>query len=447
MPTKFAFRQTFPIAAILAAMLLAAGCVSKPPDLPPQQSPEPARKTLKIAYFNEQSFTKEYGNTFKKFNPNVDIEIIPMVQTSGGKTVFLENAAILEKKPDIVYGPTLITDTNKAGKLVDLSGLVKQDNFDLGQFAENALEAIRDTTDGRLVALSPSFQTAALFYNKKIFDRLGLPYPAGGMSWQSMMSLAKSISRDEGGKRLYGLQNYSTPTSFASSYIAGMGVSMYSSNQPEAKFTSDAFQTAFGEAVNAFRSGAFYLPPEEPVKTKEDSLSRSKFIIGEAAMMISTPSLFAALREAPGVSGVPAVDYDIVVEPVSPSGSSFLVADLFGIMKDSPNMQVAWEFLKFVTGQEMAAELIKTKPGVLSIRKDAITAIDGHKLDPFYAKKPKPISISTLSPELARKLNDMVTEEFTHMLYERKSVTDGLKQLQQRAQIAIHEDSPAAKSK
>lgn len=446
MPTKFAFRQTSPIAAILATMLLAAGCVSKPLDVPPQQAPETAaRKTLKIAYFNEQQFTKEYGSTFKKFNPNVDIEIIPMIQTSGGKTVFLENAAILEKKPDLVYGPTLITDMNKAGKLVDLSGLVKQDNFDLGQFAENALEAIRDTTDGRLVALSPSFQTAALYYNKKIFDRLGLPYPTGDMSWSSMMSLAKSIAREEGGKRLYGLQSSSTLTSITNSYLTGMGVSMYSSDQLEAKFTSDAFQTAFGEVVNAFRSGALYLPPEEPAKTKEDSLSRSKFIIGEAAMITASPSLIAALREAPAASGVPAIDYDIVAEPYS--GSSFLAADLFGIMKDSPNIQTAWEFLKFVTGKEMAAELIKTKPGVLSIRKDAITAIDGHKLDPFYAKKPKSISISTRSPELVRKLNDIVTEEFTHMFYERKSVTDGLKQLQQRAQLAINEDSPAAKSK
>lgn len=433
---------------LCAAVLLAlTGCQSGLVEQPEATLPPPdnARKSLTIAYYSGQQFMKEYGDSFKKQNPNVDIRIIPMMVFEPGKAARpVENSVILEQKPDLIYGPKLVIEQAAAGKLLELTALMKQDQIEPSQFSEIALESLRQTGGGSLLTLSPSFQTAALYYNKTLFDRLQLPYPSNDMSWPSLLQLAKSAARTEDGRQLYGLDNYTSLGNWLSQYVTSTGAKPFSSDNREAAFTSPAYKAAYGEAIDAFRSGAFYLPPEksESAKTRTEHLQRNKFIAGEAAMRIDSPGFIYDLKTAAAL-GIPSFDWEIVTEPIDPNrpgqSSSVLVGDQFAILSDSPNQRAAWEFLKFITGPDMAAQLAKTKPGVLSIRNDAIRLIEGRKLDPFYAHKPVQLKSSPFPQQLATSISQILNEEQPDILYGRSTVEAGLQSIQTRVQAAFDE--------
>ncbi|TMV50051.1 carbohydrate ABC transporter substrate-binding protein [Paenibacillus mesophilus] len=426
-----------------AVWLALTGCQSKTAQTtaPPQEN---AKKVVRIMYFSEQQFMKEYGDSFKSHYPNVEIQIIPMMLFSGGKTTNVTDSAILEQKPDLVYGSGIIRELNKTGKLIELTHLMKQDRIEQSQFSASALEVIRNLGDGKLVALSPTFQTVALYYNKDLFDRLRIAYPSNDMSWSGMLQLSKTIAKADNKERpLFGLDldHYLPHRFFIDRYVDGVGISAYSDDMREVKYTSEAYRSAFEEVIGAFGS-AIYLPPEkrEPSKSKAESLLKSKFIAGEAAMAIAPPSLILSLKEAASL-GIPSFSWDIVTAPSHPQkpgqSSDVFAADLFAIMSDSPNKEAAWEFLKYITGPAMAAELERTKPKTLSIRLDAAKTMDGRKLDPFYALRPIPFGQSPFTQQLYEQILSIRTEELTDMIYGRKRIAGGLKSMQTRVQLAL----------
>ncbi|MDF2716070.1 MAG: hypothetical protein K0R28_2995 [Paenibacillus sp.] len=439
---KIRWFQAFGVGA--AIWLILAGCQNKPEPktVLPQEN---AKKVVRIMYYSEQQFMREYGNSFMKRFPNVEIQVIPMRQDIGGTMQNVTDSAILEQKPDLVYGSGIIRELNKTGKLIELTHLMKQDHIEQSQFSASAMEVIRNLGDGKLVALSPAFQTVALYYNKDLFDRLRISYPSNDMSWSGILQLSKTIAKaDNNGMPLFGLdlEHYLSHRFFIDRYVDGVGISAYSDDMREVKYTSEAYRAAFGEVIDAIGSGAVYLPPEkpEPSKTKKESLIRSKFIAGEAAMAIAPPSLILSLKEAASL-GIPSFSWDIASAPSNPQkqGQSpdIIVSNLFAIMSDSPNKEAAWEFLKYITGPDMAAELEKTKTRTLSIRIDASKTIDGRKLDPFYALRPIQFAKSPFTQQLYEQINSIRSEELTDMIYGRKRIADGLQSMQTRVQLAL----------
>jgi len=439
-------------AGMAAALMLLAGCKSSPAVAPPAQ-PLPAESekgSLKIVYFNEEQFKREYGTFFKKHHPDIDIQVIPSIQSNGGKTTSVETSVIMDQKPDIVFNP-LILELYQSGKLLDLEQLMKQDQMDQNQFSAAALEAIRVNYGGgsSLIALSPSFQTAALYYNKAIFDRLNIPYPTSDMSWRSVLQLAERVARVEDGKQLYGLEYFGTPYSLMSYYISGTGAESKSSDGRKAQYTSEANKTATNEFIDAIRNGAVYVPPENipsGLKIKEHTLLRNKFAAGEAAMRIDNPSLIGTQKQiASGVPEFPAFPLSIVTDPINPQkpgqSNHVLVGDLFGIVSSSPNTKTAWQFIKFLIGPEMAAELEKTKPRVLSIRTDASKTRDGYHLEAFYSRKPLQItSRSPVSLQTSVEIGAIATQEFNNMIYGRRNVAEGLQTIQDQVQKLLDQE-------
>ncbi|MDF2659376.1 MAG: hypothetical protein K0Q94_2167 [Paenibacillus sp.] len=439
-------------AGMAAALLLLAGCKSSPVVAPPAQPPpaESERGSLKIVYFTEDQFKTDYGNFFKKHHPDIDIQIIPALVSNGGKMTPVESSVLMDQKPDIVSA-SLLSDLSPSGKLLDLEQLMKQDQMEQNQFSSTALEAIRVNYGGgsSLVALSPSFQTAALYYNKAIFDRLNIPYPTSDMSWRSVLQLAERVARVEDGKQLYGLEYFGTPNTLMSNYIAGTGAESRSSDGRKAQYTLEANKRATNEFIDAVRNGAVYVPPENipsGLKIKEHTLLRNKFAAGEAAMRIDNPSLIGTQKQiASGVPEFPAFPLSIVTDPINPQkpGQSIhvQVGDLFGIVSSSPNTKTAWQFIKFLIGPEMAAELEKTKPRVLSIRTDASKTRDGYHLEAFYSRKPlQNPSRSPVSVQTSMEIAAIATQEFNNMIYGRRNVTEGLQTIQDQVQKLLDQE-------
>lgn len=432
----------------MAAFMTLTGCSSKSSEPVTKAQPETVKKTLKVAYFDQQRFMNDYGNALKQLLPDIEFQVIPSRQIVNRYTVDIDSSKIMEQKPDLINGNNLIKELSVSGKVIELTQLVKQDSFDLSVFTDSSLEQLRTLGNGKLTSLSPTFTSTATFYNKEKFDRWGISYPTNNMSWQSMMDLAKKLARNENGKQHYGIYTNYTHYSMLPLYAIGVGASFISEERRTVNYSTGAPRSAANTVLDAFRSGAIYLIPEkiEASTSKTEAMLRNKFISGEAAIAFYYPSLISTMTEAAGL-GIAPIKWDIVTEPVNPAQpdiSSFgvTVSDPFAIASDSPNKNVAWEVIKAITGTAMAAEIAKTKSQTLSTRKDSMLTVEGRKLDAFYAHKTVigPPDGNTWSPQLFQQVNIINSEEIADILYGRKSDAEGLTSLQKRVQQAIDEE-------
>jgi len=81
---------------------------------------------------------------------------------------------------------------------MDLTELVKKSGLDLNVFLPESIQAIRNLDpQGGLEGIPLFLNTGALFYNKDLFDKFGVPYPKDGMLWSEVLELSRKLTRKE----------------------------------------------------------------------------------------------------------------------------------------------------------------------------------------------------------------------------------------------------------
>lgn len=440
--TKFWHSGRAVLLVTLGSAVWLAGCTDKAAE-PVQAPSEPEKTKLKITYFSPHQFMKDYGDSLKKLLPDIEFEVIPSIDTTGGSAKSIEPARLLEQKPDLLGGASLIQEASKSGRALDLTGLIKQDGFDLGEFHELSVEQMRFMGDGKLTTLAPMFMSTATFYNKELFDRFGVSYPTNNTSWTAIAELAKHFAKFQDGKQYYGIYSATAPSAMLPLYITGAGASFVSNDRKIVTYSTGAQRAAATALIDGYLNHVFYLPPKTlpRASNKKESLLRDKFIAGEAAMTFSNPGLLATMSDAVK-EGIPSFQWEVVAEPVDPadpnrSAFAVYVSDAFAITADSPNKAAAWKVLRAIVSKEMAAELAKTKANALSTRKDSPLMHEGRKLDAFYSRSTQMGGGAAWSPELAQRVRDIYKEETDGMLYDGKTLDAGLAALQLRVQQAV----------
>ncbi|MEF3302985.1 ABC transporter substrate-binding protein [Paenibacillus sp. GYB003] len=168
----------------------------------PPKEPDPV--VLKL--FTHQPMTADdfkllIADPVKKKYPYITVELLPFKATD------LENAVAAKEQIDLITIWNGNINPNKGlGIFGDLTPLAKTENFDLGRFDQEALKTLRTLSDkGELYGLPYNMQFNALYYNKDIFDKFGVPYPQDGMTWDDAVALAKRLTREDGGVPYSGL--------------------------------------------------------------------------------------------------------------------------------------------------------------------------------------------------------------------------------------------------
>ncbi len=141
---------------------------------------EEAYITAVVDAFNAQSETTHVTATFI---PSTGVEynekIVSML--SGGSQMDLFSASNVK---DLVK-------YRDAGSLYDMSELIKNSDLDIERYGTSFMDTAKD---GALYGLPYRYSTMALFYNKRIFEEEGLPYP-DKMTWDEYARLAKKLTR------------------------------------------------------------------------------------------------------------------------------------------------------------------------------------------------------------------------------------------------------------
>lgn len=384
---------------------------------------------LKVAYFNEQAFYMQYGNAFQAMFPNVSLEVVSTESLFSAEDPAAEmNKLLDEQQPDVLF----LTEEQYAalaqgGKLYDLDAVVKQDEYDLDAFVPAVIDLVKARGGGKLYGLSPNFSSRALYYNKDLFDKHGVPYPTNGMSWEEVLQLASRFPvKKEGDDAFYGLQQPSQATDLFQ-LIRTIGEAkdlMYADAEAKTlSIDSPEWKDIFQSVIDGYKTGAVSMPSSGGDGGARGGISmRSvgggnaisfgfdsmRFMSGQAAMTIDGPMLTNMMGISGGVSvsaattstkddegGTPElkspfqdVNWDVVTIPVDPAqpdvASGMSLDNLFAINANSANLSAAWEFLKYANSEQLAKTNAKMSPS-LSSRLAYKKEVEGKNMEAFYA--------------------------------------------------------------
>lgn len=415
------------------------------------------KATIKVMYYDESAFFMQYGNLFLSKYPNIDVEVISTSALYQPNQNYEEavNKLIEEKQPDILMlQEGQYSKFASEGKLLDLESVIKQDKFDTAGIHQGILELLRSKGEGKLYGLAPEFYSRAIFYNKTLFEQHGVPYPTDQMSWEDILSLAKRFPTDgEKDKRVYGLyQAYDNGVMNMASEIGHTeGLAFVDAGSMKLTLQTDGWKKVFQTAIDAMKSKAIYRPdPEKDMfngGSMEEYLKSNLFIAGRAAMSMDGPYFIENLNRAKeALKDFTLPDWDVVTVPVDPNhpdtGMGLSVSQIFAINAKSANQRAAWEFIRYVAGDDYAKIVSRSSMsgGMLS-RTGYVKDKNGHNLEAFY--KLKPISgtlyedYQKLPHSFFNGFQTMADTELDQVLNNKKTLDDAIAAIQTKGQALL----------
>ncbi len=362
---------------------------------------------LKVLFYDEKSFHSDYGMLYSALNSNVDIEVVTMQDRWGNHDDGEDPEVVLQKiideeQPDVLFlSADEYSKFSQQGKLLDLKPFIEQDKYNTDSFVPGILDFLQEQGGGTLYGLSPSFYTQALFYNKDLFEKYSVELPTDRMSWDDVLTRANRFPTEgKPDERVYGLKNsyHTSLLDFATSIGDTLGLSMFNSELMQVTLDTPAWRNAFSTALDAIRSGTFYVEDENIMRSwdsYEEYLMSDPFISGRTAMMIEDVYMIEQLKQASEqLKDKLNLNWDLVTLPVDPSNPDYTTAtfidQIFAINASSTNSKEAWNFMKYVHSDEYARVKSKTyNGGAISTRSGYFKDDEGRSLETLYALKPR----------------------------------------------------------
>lgn len=372
------------LTATLTASLAACGGASpaevskgdasvKGQDLAKQVSEQPTELVFYVTIngWNDQQFMDTYGTQIKKKFPNYTLKFIPQkdAQTLPGVITAGQSIDILINSIGLTSNFLLAYDMQ-----YDISELIKKYNYDLSRLEPSTVEIQRKLAGGGIYGLPVSTTSGALFYNKSLFDKFGVPYPKDGMTWDEAYELAKKMTREEKGQQIKGM----TMSVQHLMQLNQLSAAPIDSKTSKAMFTSDAFRQAFGNLSRFYK-----IPGNGLIDNKYNLVSQQESFYKEQNV-----AMFAALSTT-AKQFKDLVDWEVVQLPTfkeKPGIGPQSYPAYFYISNSSKNKDAAFQVLSYVTSDEFQNYFVKE--GNSSILKDQSKIIkDFAANDKFVSSK------------------------------------------------------------
>jgi len=451
----FTMRPLRLLPAMLAIALALAACSSGDGN----RNADNEAATIKVMYWNEQSFQQDYGMLFYAMHPHIDVEVITtnkIRMNEGDDYNEKLDAFIREEKPDILMLSQDMYEKYAAdGRLVSLEPFITRDKVDLEGFVPGLIDLMREKGGGELYGLSPSFSSQAVYYNKDLFDRFNIEYPTDKMSWEELFNLAARFPTDGSDEdRIWGLSlGYSADLHDLGMRIGtSLGLRMGNPADMRISLDTDSWIRVYEMALSAMKSGSIYQEGRTSFSgSYEEFLLQDPFISGKAAMAFSGAYLMQQICEAADIVPDKAVkNWDLVTVPVDPSNPDYTndnpFHNIFAINADSANRDAAWAFIRYIHGDEYARVRSKTVTGSFPVRTQYIRDEEGRNMAAFYALKPSGADpyagMEDLPDDFFGQYYSIGAEEMEAVMNDAKTVAEALASMQTRLQ-AVVDQAPA----
>ncbi len=335
-------------AAILCVFVLVAAAVF---------SAEPAVYAAEKIVFgfkgipDELRLAQQFVEEFNRQHPDIEVEILDM--TASGDS-WPERLAVLFASgtaPDVIrmeYQRSF-PFVNR-GLLLPLDRYADTDPaFDRLDFFEASLEA--HTVDGVLYGIPREAQPFTVFINETRVAEVGLPFPDLDWDMDTFLEIARRTRRldDEGFPLRYGWHMERSVTRLMP-FLNAYGGGVY--DQAAGRFTVTDPGTI--QALDVIQQAAL-----------EPGVVGGDFRYGQASLFLRGPWMVPEFRQT-----LTDFEWNIMPAPGGPGGrGTTLGSDAYYISKDSRHPDLAWEFVKHMTG-EAAAMRLAASGGVVPARRE-----------------------------------------------------------------------------
>lgn len=316
-----------------------------------------------------------------------------------------------KKGPDVFWmnGPNFYQYAS-LGLIKNLQPLIERDNLDTSVYTPALKELY--AYDQKLYGL-PYFQDViGLFFNKKLFDEAGIPYPDETWTWETVEEVGRKLTDNKNG--IYGYiapysnqQGYYNYIHQAGGYVINEDKTLSGFDAPEAKSAFKWMKRMMDEGISP------------TAKTQIESGINQIFGSGKAAMLpqisVNAPVLYDMLGEDLGVAPLP-----------KGKERATIIHGLSWVMNSNTKSEkLAWELLKTLSNKQSEQWLAETGFSIPAYRgtEDAwIESIPSVNLQVFIDSLefgvPYPVSENTT------KWQDVENEEIQKMLLGQTSIDE-----------------------
>ncbi|HOE68933.1 MAG TPA: sugar ABC transporter substrate-binding protein [Candidatus Omnitrophota bacterium] len=275
--------------------------------------------------------------------------------------------------PDIIATEVdyFVTFASK-GVLEDLTPYVDQDpsGFRKDDFFPQIID--RFTYDGKLMALPRDIAPfACVYYNKKLFDAAGLPYPTDDWTWNDLLRIARDLTqKDESGRvTQYGFYGWAWQN-----FIYGNGGALVDDVKNPTRTMLDDPKTIEGLQFYSDMSNLYGVMPT-PMAFMNFGMGADRMFANDRVAMF-----LSGIWETPLFRNYN-ISWDVVMFPKNAAGVRAFGTGGTGycILKSSKHKKEAWEVIKALTGpkgQELFAKRGLSQPARIEVAKGDAFAND-----------------------------------------------------------------------
>jgi len=212
---KARLRLTVLLALLMLASVSLAGCGKgqagkdgdgASPSGTPTISQEPVTLTLtnhQSVGFTENDFQNYFVEPVKKKYPWITLQYIK--PDKGSQLLDLIAAG---QTPDLIFASNgYFALLKQLDIMYDMNEFIKKYKVDLSIYDKPIVDRIKQAGEkGEMFSIPFSLNYGAMFYNKNIFDKFGVPYPKDLMSFEEILPLARRINRTVDGVQYIGFE-------------------------------------------------------------------------------------------------------------------------------------------------------------------------------------------------------------------------------------------------
>lgn len=347
--------------AMLATLLLAA-CVGTG-EAPPGNSSSGPISVLLWAEPEELPAYREVIRAFGEVEPGIEVRLIHTGNRDDLVTR-LSTSFAGGTPPDLfLLNYRFIGQYQARGVLEPVQRYLEgSDAFERQDFFPQALDAF--TFDGVLTCLPQNVSSLVVYFNKDLFQEIGLEGPPEGWTFFDMVGLARNLTIDldgDGAPERYGLGVEPTVIRIAP-FIWSNGGTLVDDEQAPTRFTLE--EPAAVEVMQSFfdlREEYRVVPTEHEIEAQKDE---DRFLNGTTAMLL------ASRRETPSLRTITDFEWDVAPLPVFQEPAGILHSDAYCMPRASAHKEAAWRFMEFALGpegQRITARAGRTVPSLIEV--------------------------------------------------------------------------------
>jgi len=325
----------------------------------------------------ERDFYTGFAQNFEKQNPNIKVNVS-----------FEAWADYMTKLPTVLAGGAIpdvihvhcstVQDYGLRGAVRDMYEFMNRDKISKDAFFPFLIEQMSDfKTKTKLWAVPKDSAVYAVYYNKDLFDKAGVPYPKMDWTFDEFRQTAKALTLDKSG-------NYGNNPKFDPNNVVQWGMNWGNNATDSPLPSSDLWQmVVWGQAGPWFsddlKKGFFddeghikFVQDIVDMRCKDRSIPGAGDSMGQGdafrnqivAMGIAHHSQTFFYKQEKKT-----FNFDVVAPPSGPKGQ-FNAAACSGytIPVKAQHPEEAWQFIKFLTSPDQVTPMVKVKRWGASIK-------------------------------------------------------------------------------